>query len=151
MDASEIKRRVPMERVLTHYGHPPNEKGVFQCPFPDNHNHADAKWSGSHSNGRAYCHSQGCLGEKGADIFALAGLLEHLPTFPEQVAWIETTFGLSQNRPMKFEILRAFEWTDAQGRSAYHLRLDDPGQKFAWNQQPDGTGNPDSRGPAHAA
>jgi len=139
MDASQIKSQVSIEQVLSHYGHPPNEKGVFQCPFPENHNHGDSRHSGSRSKGRAYCNSQGCLGPKGSDIFALVGLLENLPTFPEQKAWIETSFGLSNGDDKPFTILRSYYWVDAQGRTAHHLRVDDK-SKFKWNQKADGTG-----------
>jgi len=141
MDKDHIKRQVSIERVLAHYGRTPDEHGVFQCPFPENHNHGDSRHSGSRSKGRAYCNSQGCLGPKGSDVFALVGLLENLPTFPEQKAWIETTFGLKNGDDKPFTILRSYYWVDAQGRTAHHLRVnDDP--KFKWNQKADGSGTP---------
>ncbi len=40
----------------------------------------------------------------------------------------------------KIKILRAFEWTDAKGRRAWHLRTNDPNHKFIWNQKADGSG-----------
>ena len=125
MDKGQIKRQASIERVLAHYGCTPDEKDVFRCPFPENHNNGDAKPSGKISKGRAFCNSQTCFGEKGADIFEVVGLMESLPTFREQKAWLEATFGLTNGKPQKNKIIRAFEWTDAQGRVAYHLRLDD--------------------------
>ena len=35
-DKDEIKRRVSINQVLTHYGSPPDNKGKFRCPFPQN-------------------------------------------------------------------------------------------------------------------
>lgn len=144
MTVSDIKTLVPIEEVLRHYGHSPTAKGVFHCPFPDNHHHGDANPSGSLAKGRAYCHSQGCLGEKGSDIFALVGLLENLPAFPDQKRKVIEVFlaGSSHGNsstPQPCQILRAFHWEDAQGRVAYHLRVTNP-SKFKWNQKSDGSG-----------
>ncbi len=143
MDASEIKRRVSMEQVLTHYGHPPNEKGVFRCPFPANHNNGDANPSGAISKGRAYCHSQNCLSEKGSDVFALVGLVENLQTFPEQKAWIETTFGLingtlnpKKNNRKKIDVV--YDYTDEDGNLLFQTVRYVP--KDFRQRRPDGAG-----------
>ncbi len=137
MDASEIKRRVSIAQVLAHYGAPVDEKGKFHCP-----GHDDTHASGAVKGQYARCWSQGCLGPKGVDIFGLVGFLENLTDFREQKQKVLELFwpqGLKGNGAAS-NILRVFEWTDAKGRTAYHLRLDDPGQKFKWNQQSDGSG-----------
>ena len=125
IDKDEIKRRVSIEQVLNYYGRQPNEKGLFQCLDPENHNNGDQHFSGRVSGERVYCMSQQCFGEKGMDIFSLVGRMGNLQKFPEQKAWLEATFGLTNGKPQKNKIIRAFEWTDAQGRVAYHLRLDE--------------------------
>ena len=118
MDASQIKSQVSIEQVLRYSGHPPNEKGVFQCPFPGNHNHGDSRHSGSAFKGRASCLSQGCL--KNEDIFSLVGKLQNLTTFPEQQAWIVETFGLSNGTPeSKKTIAATYDYTDASGDMLY--------------------------------
>lgn len=88
----EIKRRVSIEQVLTHYGSPPNAKGIFHCPFPENHHNGDNNPSGSIFDDRAKCHSQGCLGEKGSDIFDLVGKKESIRRFPDQMRQVVELF-----------------------------------------------------------
>ncbi|MCB0386497.1 MAG: hypothetical protein KDD43_13980 [Bdellovibrionales bacterium] len=140
IDKEEIKRLVPIGRLLDHYGNSPNERGSFHCLFPENHHNGDRNPSGSIHSGRAYCHSQKCLGEKGSDIFSLVGLKENLSKFNDQKNWIISAFGLSNGPSPQAEILRVYKWTDAEGRIAYHLRTNDPDHKFKWNQKSDGTG-----------
>ncbi len=123
-----------LEEVLTRFGHPPDAKGVFRCLFPEKHRNEDAHPSGQIHRGRAYCYSQQCFGERGADVYEVVGLKEHLLTFAEQKAWIEATFGLNKCPPSIPDILRVYEWTDAEGRKAYHLRINDPQRKFLWKK-----------------
>ena len=139
MRAEDIKARVSVEDIFTHYGSTQNKNGKWRCLVPGNHTNGDAHHSVDPYQGRAFCRSQECFGPKGSDIFEIVGLLESLPNFADQKAWIETTFGLNHNKSKQANILRAFEWTDAEGRPAYHLRVNDD-SKFKWNQKADGAG-----------
>jgi len=139
MDKDEIKRRVSINQMLTHYGSPPDHKGKFHCPFPQNHNHGDAHKSGAESKDRAYCHSQQCFGERGSDIFEIVKRMEHLATFPEQKAWIIETFGLSNGTPeSKKTIAATYDYTDASGTKLYQTVKYDP--KDFRQRRPDGNG-----------
>ena len=56
----EIKRRVPIDKILAHYGVTLNEKGRGRCVFSERHTHGDADPSLSIQDNRAKCWSQGC-------------------------------------------------------------------------------------------
>lgn len=141
IDKDEIKRQVSIGQLLNYYDRHPNEKGLFQCLRPQNHNNGDIHHSGKVSDGRAFCNSQKCLGEKGADIFTLVGLMEDISNFSEQRDWIVEKFGLSNGTPQydSGSILRAHQWVDAEGREAFHLRVSGA-RKFVWNSKADGSG-----------
>jgi hypothetical protein len=140
MRVEDIKARVSVEDILTHYGSRKDKNGKWRCLFPSNHANGDAHHSVDPYQGRAFCRSQKCFGPKGSDIFEIVGLLESLRNFADQKAWIEKTFGLNDDKPNLANTLRVYKWTDAKGRVAYHLRLDDENKKFTWNQQADGSG-----------
>ena len=118
MNAKEIKAKVSIDEVLAHYGSPLNEKGIFRCLFPQNHTHGDSHHSGScnESRDRAFCNSQGCLGEKGADIFQVVGLKENIPSFADQMAWIKDKFDLNNRTPVpKKTITDTYDYLDEHG------------------------------------
>ena len=147
MNASKLKARISIEDVLKYYGSQPDAQAKkWPCLFPERHKHGDAHHSVTIRNGKARCWSQGCFGEKGADIFEIVGLRESLPSFNDQKAWLCDRFNLSHSKKSKSKsprlsagtcrVLRRFLWTDAEGHEAYHLRCDgDP--KFRWAQDPD--------------
>ena len=83
-DAVEIKRRVPIETVVAHYGGSVNNKGEGRCLLPQNHANGDANPSMTVRDGRVVCWSQQCFGEKGADVFELVGRMEGLAAFTDQ-------------------------------------------------------------------
>lgn len=140
MDKEVIKQQISIDRVLAHFGITPDGNGRFRCPFFKNHINGDVHHSGRRFKGRVYCDSQKCFGEKGADIFGFVGWMLGDQTFRGQKKWIEQEFGLSSGFSQKIEILRVYKWTDEEGRTAYHLRMNDLEHKFKWNQKPDGTG-----------
>ena len=108
MDKDEIKRQVNMERLLGHYGRIPVAGKKMQCLSPENHNNNDANPSMDVYKDRVFCRSQGCFGDKGADIFEVVGLKENLSRFPYQKAWIEATFGLTNGKPKKIRFSEPF-------------------------------------------
>ena len=125
MDKDEIKRRVSIEQILVHHGRTPVAGKKMQCLLYERHNNLDANPSMDTFGDRIFCRAQKCFGDRGSDIYEVVGLMESLPTFREQKAWLETTFGLNHGKPKQANILRVYEWTDAKGRVAYHLRIDD--------------------------
>ena len=140
MDKNEIKRKVSIEQILGHYGRTPVAGKKMQCLFPEKHNNLDAKPSMELFEDRVFCRSQGCFGDKGADIFAVVRLKENLQKFTDQKKFLEKAFGLRNEHTKPFAILRSHQWEDAQGRTAYHLRSNDPQNKFTWNSKADGSG-----------
>ena len=139
MRAENIKVRVSVPDLLAHYGSTEQNK-KWRCLFPSHHTNGDMHHSVDVYQNRAYCRSKECFGSKGSDIFQIVGLVEPgLNTFAAQKTWIENTFRLLQGKHNPLNILRAFKWVDAEGHTAYHLRVDaEP--KFKWNQLADGTG-----------
>ena len=63
--------------------------------------------------------------------------MEKISNFPEQRDWIVEQFGLSNGTSLG-SILRAHKWVDAQGREAFHLRVDDE-RKYIWNSKINGS------------
>ncbi len=114
MDKDHIKRQASIERVLAHYGCTPDEKDVFRCPFPENHNNGDAKPSGKISKGRAFCNSQTCFGEKGADIFEVVGRMEGITDFAAQKAKVEEMFNMNEQTRKK-SIIQVYDYQDETG------------------------------------
>ena len=150
MEASQLKTRVPIERVLSYYGSRPNETGIFHCPVPGNHANGDANPSGKVFKERAFCHSQKCFGEKGADIFAVAELMEQLPSFANQKAFIENTFCASKGTPhtdkpttkpaatIKKTIIQTYDYTSINGELRFQVVRFEP--KDFRQRRPDGNG-----------
>jgi len=151
MEPSELKARVSIEDVLRHYESPPNEKGVFRCLISANHANGDSHPSGKVFNGRAYCHSQGCFGEQGSDIFAVVGLIENLARFPDQKTFIATTFGLANGTPPTDQpasqrngngqpnIIEEYNYCSLRGELVFQVVRYDP--KTFRQRRPDGNGN----------
>ncbi len=57
MQIPEIKARLPLERVLSHYGLRPDRNGHLRCPF---HDDRTASLQVFPATGTAYCHAGGC-------------------------------------------------------------------------------------------
>lgn len=146
LDNDEIKHQVSIEKVLVHYGRTPVAGKMMQCLFPEHHNNHDADPSMDLYGDRVFCRTQKCFGDKGADIFGVVKVMEHLTYFKDQRKRIIELFNLvpghtngtwlSNNK----NIIRAHKWMDPEGRTAYHMRTKNPKHKFIWNQQPDGSG-----------
>jgi len=140
MKKEEIKGRLSIEQVLARYGITPDSKNQFRCPFPENHANGDAHHSAQVHDGRAYCYSQKCFGEKGADIFDLAELMEGLPTFSEQKEWIAKEFRLTNGTATgSRRIVATYDYVDASGNLIFQTVRYEP--KDFSQRQPDGKGD----------
>jgi RecA-family ATPase/5S rRNA maturation endonuclease (ribonuclease M5) len=137
MDKNEIKRRVSIEQVLDYYGRQPDAKGKFQCLFPMRHNNGDVHHSGRKKDGRVYCDSQTCFGEKGADIFEVVGLMEGITDFAAQKAKIEEMFNLKE-QTRKRTIVQVYDYKDETGAVLFQTVRYDP--KDFRQRRPDGKG-----------
>ena len=73
MTPDEIKAQVSIEQVLSYYGRTPLAGKKMPCLFPEKHNHHDTHPSMEEYQDHVFCRSQGCFGDKGADIFAKGG------------------------------------------------------------------------------
>jgi len=151
MEAAEIKTRISIEQVLGHYGSAPTETGTFRCPVSGNHANRDSHPSGKVFNSRAYCHSQQCFTERGADIFAVVELMEQIPNFTEQKTFIATTFGLTNGTPptdtpaikrsstnTQPKIIAEYDYTNFKGELVFQVVRYEP--KTFRQRRPDGNG-----------
>lgn len=146
MTAADLKRHYSLERYFRSRGSTPDPGGRWRCLLPDRHQHGDAHHSVTITDGRARCWSQTCFGDKGADLFAAVGIVEGLSTFAEQrrrileLAGLATDNGNPSRQRHRLPILRHYEWTDQEGRTAWKLRRDTPRQeeRFIWAKDPDG-------------
>jgi len=117
-DAAEIKRQVPIETILHHYGSIQDREGRWRCLFPERHHNGDAHYSVTAKDGRASCWSQQCLGEKGADVFELVGRIENLTAFPDQKRRVCEIGGISNshNGNGQRKIAATYDYVDEAGR-----------------------------------
>jgi len=138
MDASEIKRTVAIETVVTYYGGRGNGKSREPCLLPRNHNNGDAHPSMTIKDGRVKCWSQGCFGQHGADIFELVGIIEGIDSFSDQLKRVCEIAGIAGRDNGQRRIIRRYQWVDTEGREAWHLRWEPGDPKFTWAQDPDG-------------
>lgn len=117
-DPAEIKRQVPIETILHHYGSIQDREGRWRCLFPERHHNGDAHHSVTAKDGRASCWSQQCLGEKGADVFELVGLIENLTAFPDQKRRVCEIGGISDshNGNGQRKIAATYAYVDEAGR-----------------------------------
>jgi hypothetical protein len=143
MTPLELRAAVPIESLLRRYGSTPDARGRWRCLFPERHAHGDEHHSVTVSDGRAHCWSRQCFGPRGADVFDVVGLMEQLPTFPEQRRRIEELAGHSRTRAPRpeEEQVTTYELRDPSGTLiALHERRDlNNGDKtFTW-RLPDGT------------
>jgi hypothetical protein len=76
--SADIKWQVPIKSILKHYGSVEDSHGRHRCIRPDRHHNGDIHHSLTVQGDRAFCWSQGCLGDSGMDIFELVGLMESL-------------------------------------------------------------------------
>jgi hypothetical protein len=114
LTAAEIKEGVPIEMAIAYYGGRLNAKGQGRCLRSEDHPYGDRHPSMRVRRGRVRCWSQGCFGPKGADIFALVGIMENLTAFAEQKRRVLEIAGLTdvplsrrpstiQPRPWRFD------------------------------------------------
>jgi KaiC/GvpD/RAD55 family RecA-like ATPase/5S rRNA maturation endonuclease (ribonuclease M5) len=140
MDATEIKRRVPIDTILRHYGSVQDREGRWRCLFPERHHNGDAHHSVTTKDDRASCWSQQCFGEKGADVFELVGLMDGLSNFMDQKrrvceigGIVDTGNGNGQRREVA-----TYDYTDEDGTLLFQVVRYEP--KDFRQRRPDGKG-----------
>jgi len=145
LDAAEIKRQVPIVTILHHYGSAQDREGRWRCLFPERHHNGDAHHSVTAKDGRASCWSQQCLGEKGADVFELVGLIENLTAFPDQKRRVCEIGGItdSHNGNGQRRIAATYDYVDEAGRLLFQTvrytpkdfrqRRPDANNGWTWN------------------
>lgn len=140
-DLDELKRLLPLEEFFRWHGSTQDATGRWQCPCSARHTNGDAHHSVTISNGTARCWSQGCFADKGADIFAVVGVIENLPDFKSQKRRVQELADVPVDSPHAArQILRRFPYRDGHNREAWKLRwnTDEPGRKCTWARDPDG-------------
>jgi 5S rRNA maturation endonuclease (ribonuclease M5) len=140
LDAAEIKRRVPIDAILRHYGSFQDREGRWRCPFPSRHRNGDAHHSVTVKDGRVFCWSQDCFGEHGADVFELVGRMEALSNFPDQKRRVCEIGGIvdAGNGNGQRRIAATYDYTDEAGVLLYQVVRFAP--KDFRQRQPDGNG-----------
>jgi hypothetical protein len=133
----DIKSRVPIDRILGHYGAQLNSAGLGRCLFPERHVHGDVHPSMSIQDGRVRCWSQGCFGDKGADIFQLVGVKEGLSHFPDQKRRVMEIAGLNGHAHMgSRRIVATYDYVNESGSLLFQVVRYDP--KDFRQRRPDG-------------
>ncbi len=140
MDTTEIKRRVPIESAITHYGGSLNVRGEGRCLFPHKHKNGDVHPSMTVRDGRVKCWSQNCFGEKGADVFELVGLMERLSSFADQKRRVMEIGDIpdTTNGTGKREEVATYDYTDESGQLLFQVVRFKP--KDFRQRRPDGKG-----------
>jgi hypothetical protein len=140
MDAADIKRRVPIDTILRHYGSVQDREGRWRCLFPEQHRNGDAHHSVTAKDGRASCWSQGCLGEKGADVFELIGTMEGVSNFSDQKRRVCEIGGIVDhgNGNGRQRIAATYDYTDETGAVLFQVVRYEP--KDFRQRRPDGHG-----------
>lgn len=148
LDAKEIKRRVPIETVLKHFGSTPGSNGIhWHCPKPENHKNGDGNPSLTIKSDKVLCWSQKCFGEKAADIFQFIEVMENITDFRRQmsraceIGGISPINGSSQEVIQKIpdrKIVATYDYTDEVGNSLFQCVRFVP--KDFRQRRPDGKG-----------
>lgn len=141
LDAAELKTLVTVESYFLTHGSSQDVGGRWRCLRSASHTNGDAHPSVTISKGRAKCWSQDCFGDKGPDIFAVVGVVEHLSDFKSQRRRVQELAGVPVNSPHAArQILRRFLYRDGHNREAWKLRwdTDESGKKCTWARDPDG-------------
>lgn len=131
----EIKRQVSIGQVLSHYGRTPVSGKKMQCLLPEKHTNHDANPSMDVYEDRIFCRSQGCFGEKGADIFEVVGRMEGITDFAAQKTKVEEMFNLKK-QTRKRTIDQIYTYRDEAGVVLFQTVRYDP--KDFRQRQPDG-------------
>lgn len=107
-----------------------DERGWGHCPFPENHNNGDKNPSLQidEEHQRVRCWSQGCFGEKGADIIDLVRKMETV-SFQEAVNILEREPGTSANHPVKLVVTAEYDYTDEESKHLFQIQRREPGRK----------------------
>ena len=141
LDAAELKTLVTVESYFLACGSTQDVGGRWRCLRSASHTNGDAHPSVTISQGRAKCWSQNCFGDKGADIFAVVGVVEHLSDFKSQKRRVQELAGVHVDNPHAArQILRRFLYRDGHHREAWKIRwnTDESGKKCTWARDPDG-------------
>lgn len=141
LDTAELKTLVTVESYFLAHGCTQDADGRWRCLRWACHTNGDAHASVTISNGRAKCWSQNCFGDKGADIFAVVGVVEHLSDFKSQKRRVQELAGVRVDSPhAPRQILRRFLYRDGHHREAWKIRWDtyESGKKCTWAHDPDG-------------
>jgi hypothetical protein len=138
MTRGEIKAHVGIRQVLEYYFRTPVAGEKMPCLFPENHNNQDATPSMDLYEDRVFCRSQGCFGDKGADIFEVVGLMEGgITDFAAQKAKVEEMFNL-QDKTFKKSIDQVYDYQDETGAVLFQTIRYAP--KDFRQRRPDGKG-----------
>ncbi len=107
-----------------------DERGWGHCPFPENHNNGDKNPSLQidEEHQRVRCWSQGCFGEKGADIIDLVRKMEAV-SFQEAVNILKRESGTSANHPVKPVVTAQYDYTDEESKHLFQIQRREPGRK----------------------
>lgn len=138
LDPVEIKRRVPIETILRHYGSVQDREGRWRCLFPEQHHNGDTHHSVTEHEERASCWSVKCF--TSADQFELVGLKEGLSNFSDQKrrvceigGIVDTGNGNGQRR-----IVATYDYTDESGNILFQVVRFEP-KNFS-QRRPDSKG-----------
>ncbi|MGA2614951.1 MAG: phage/plasmid primase, P4 family [Spirochaetia bacterium] len=81
---------------LSRKGRLPDGSGKYQCVCPENHSNGDSHFSCTlYDEERFYCP----ICESTIDVYEIAGVLEHLRTFPEKKEEVKRTLGIQHIEP----------------------------------------------------
>jgi hypothetical protein len=140
LSAADIKTRYTVESYFRAHGSTQDAQGRWRCLCANRHHNGDADHSCTIQEGWVRCWSQGCFGDKGADIFAVVGVIEHLPDFKDQKRRVMELAGVASNGAANIcKVRRAYRWEDAEGNIAYKIRWDREGKdKCSWARDPEG-------------
>lgn len=118
---AEIKRHVPIEAVVAHYGGNLDAKGKGRCLLPHHHTHGDADPSMTVKDGRVRCWSQACFGENGADVFGLVGVMESLSGFGDQRRRVCEIGGLTEGNQGHRRLVATYDYLDESGEVRFQV------------------------------
>ncbi|SLM47397.1 conserved protein of unknown function [Nitrospira japonica] len=120
MTSAEVKTAVAVQMILRAYGSAPDEKGKWNCLFPERHKNGDLHHSVTVKGDIATCWSQKCFEQ--ADIFRLVALKEGIQTFADQKKRVIELAGLSKRNGTRLgKIVATYDYTDERGTLLFQV------------------------------
>ena len=135
--SEDVKRAVPVATLLKAFGSHPNEKGQWNCPFPERHTNGDVHPSVTIKDDTATCWSQRCFEQ--ADVFQLVGLKEGIQSFAGQKKRVLELAGLHKpngNGQELGKIVATYDYHDEAGTLLFQVVRYHP--KTFRQRRPDG-------------